>query len=113
MSIIHGHKDIVKLLCKSDPSMISYKDMLGLDCIECAQEHLKKNKDNDDVSRLYEKIIEILREFDERCSYCKAKPAKLRSCPCKKERYCDVNCQRKRWKEHKELHMKVLGNTPK
>ena len=60
--------------------------------------------------RVQEKMQQILREYDQRCSYCRASnPPK--TCPCKKERYCDANCQKKRWKYHKKYHKEVVGGT--
>jgi hypothetical protein len=46
--------------------------------------------------RVQEKVQQILREFDVRCSYCKADdPPKM--CPCKKERYCDAGMDKNRF----------------
>ena len=105
LALSQGHKDIVRLFCKTDASVIAHKDFQGNDCIDTAEEFCAHENCN---TRLYEKILEILREYDDRCSHCKAKPAVLYSCPCGKERYCNSICQKKRWKKHKWLHTKVM-----
>ncbi len=111
ISVYQGHTDIVKLLCKEDASAIGIKDLRSSDCIDAAEEQCCKN--DNCSAKLYGKILEILREHDDRCSCCKAKPPVLLSCPCGKERYCDPNCQKKRWKEHKGLHAKVMEKSTK
>jgi hypothetical protein len=59
--------------------------------------------------RVQEKMQQILREFDSRCSACRA-PNPAKTCPCRKERYCDAACQKERWRKHKEYHRKVVGS---
>eukprot|EP00584_Thalassiosira_punctigera_P010848 CAMPEP_0172546148 /NCGR_PEP_ID=MMETSP1067-20121228/15959_1 /TAXON_ID=265564 ORGANISM="Thalassiosira punctigera, Strain Tpunct2005C2" /NCGR_SAMPLE_ID=MMETSP1067 /ASSEMBLY_ACC=CAM_ASM_000444 /LENGTH=524 /DNA_ID=CAMNT_0013333033 /DNA_START=58 /DNA_END=1632 /DNA_ORIENTATION=- len=58
--------------------------------------------------RVQEKMQRVLREFDPRCSYCR-RPNPAKNCPCRKERYCDANCQRGRWKKHKKYHKEIVG----
>lgn len=57
--------------------------------------------------RVQEKVQQILREFDTRCSSCRH-PNPSKFCPCRKERYCGSQCQRARWKMHKKYHKEVL-----
>lgn len=58
--------------------------------------------------RVQKKMQQVLREFDTRCSNCQ-RPNATKSCPCKKERYCDASCQKSRWKRHKKYHEEVVG----
>mmetsp|Transcript_35099 Transcript_35099/g.71706 ORF Transcript_35099/g.71706 Transcript_35099/m.71706 type:complete len:518 (+) Transcript_35099:47-1600(+) len=60
--------------------------------------------------RVQTKVDQILREYEARCSYCR-KSDPLKQCPCKKERYCDASCQRRRWKLHKKYHNEIVGGT--
>ena len=101
-----GHRDIVKLLCQKDPNLIKQKDSGGFDCIDAVEFHLLIFENCN--TKMFEKILVTLREYDQRCSYCRAEPAILQTCPCEKERYCGVDCQKKRWKKHKELHNKIM-----
>jgi hypothetical protein len=59
--------------------------------------------------RVQEKVQQILRDLDTRCSYCFEYNAP-KACPCQKESYCNVNCQKKRWKKHKGYHREVAGD---
>ncbi len=104
-----GHKDIVKLLCKHQADLTS-QNVLGSDAIDFVQMLQKPGMlaKNGGCLEQYQKIEEILREYDDRCATCKKKPAVLRRCPCRKEQYCGVECQKQRWAAHKALHKKTM-----
>lgn len=92
-----------KVLCERGADL-TYEGYGG-DAIEishlCAQGDIYR-------TRVQEKMQQILREYDMRCSTCKhPNPAKV--CPCGKERYCDTQCQKKRWKSHKAYHKEIVG----
>jgi len=109
-AIFGGHKDVVKLLCKHG-SKISLENRGGQDSIDLAECFMQPEQMA--VSGSSEKqmrsILEILREYDNRCSYCRDRPAVLKECPCHKERYYNNECQRARWKDHKKLHNKIVA----
>ena len=42
------------------------------------------------------------------CSKCKSSCEKLRPCKCKNVQYCNEQCQKRHWKEHKEEHRRLL-----
>ena len=100
-----GEIDCVKLLCEhgADHTYAGFGGE-GLDISEMVV--------GGDVftQRVQTKVDQILREYDARCSYCR-KSDPLKQCPCKKERYCDASCQRKRWKLHKKYHKEIVGGT--
>ena len=105
----NGHKDVVKLLCKRNAD-ISQADENGFDVIDTVQYILNQGEGlfTRCTMQQYQKIVEILHEYDTRCSFCKNGLGILRQCPCHKERYCDGNCQMQRWHCHKALHRKVM-----
>lgn len=101
-----GQVDCCRIICKYGGADHTYQGMGGeaLDISELVADG--------DVyrARVQEKVQQILREFDERCSYCRhPNPSKL--CPCKKEIYCDVECQKKRWKKHQTYHKEIVGGS--
>jgi hypothetical protein len=97
-----GEIDCVKLLCErgADHTHVGLGGE-ALDISEMmAQENVYKR-------RAQEKVQQILREYDPRCSFCR-QPNPPKQCPCKKERYCDAECQRGRWKLHKKYHKTLI-----
>ncbi|KAL7455728.1 hypothetical protein ACHAWC_007670 [Mediolabrus comicus] len=97
-----GEIDCVKLLCErgADHTHVGLGGE-ALDISEMmAQENVYKR-------RAQEKVQQILREYDPRCSFCR-QPNPPKQCPCKKERYCDAECQRGRWKLHKKYHKTII-----
>lgn len=104
-----GHIDVVELLCQhnSDISDPNYMGMDAIDLIEMFKSPQHLNLSGGSLKQC-QKIEEILREYDNRCSYCKEKPIIMRRCPCHKERYCGVECQKGRWADHRALHQKVI-----
>mmetsp|Transcript_26046 Transcript_26046/g.29771 ORF Transcript_26046/g.29771 Transcript_26046/m.29771 type:complete len:568 (-) Transcript_26046:297-2000(-) len=110
-AVAFGHIDVVRLLLRHG-AIVGATNKDGMDAIDMARflqqpEFLKMNGG---TMQQYEQIEEILREKDDRCSYCKMKPvaAVLDFCPCNKEKYCNRKCQKKRWVFHKKLHNEVM-----
>ncbi|KAL7492216.1 hypothetical protein ACHAWT_003856 [Skeletonema menzelii] len=98
-AVSKGEIDCVQLLCErgADHTHMSLGGSEALDVSEMmAQSDVGKK-------RVQEKVQQILREYDPRCSYCR-EPNPQKRCPCKKERYCDATCQKNRWKLHKKYH---------
>ncbi len=97
-AVSRGEIDVVQLLCErgADHTHVG----IGGEALDISQ-----MMGQSDVSKLrvQEKVQQILREYDPRCSYCR-EPNPEKRCPCKKERYCDATCQRNRWKLHKKYH---------
>ena len=102
-AISAGEIDCVRLLCERGADH-TYEGQGGeaLDISELM------GQGDTNRHRVQVKIQQILREFDTRCSYCREPDASKR-CPCGKERYCDVSCQKQRWKPHKKYHKEVVG----
>lgn len=86
-AISQGQKDIVRLLCqyKSD---ISFRNIFGQDSIDVTESFMQPEciVGSGTPLRQFQKIAEILREYDDRCSYCRMKPTQLKHCPCHKEK---------------------------
>lgn len=97
-AVSRGEIDCVQLLCErgADHTHVG----MGGEALD-----ISEMMGQSDVSKLrvQEKVQQILREYDPRCSYCR-QPNPQKRCPCKKERYCDATCQRNRWKLHKKYH---------
>ena len=108
-----GHPAVVELLCQYGAD-ISLENKYGQDSFDLLDMFSEpETMAQSGVSlKEYTKIGEILREFDDRCSYCRrscdAEIKVMRRCPCHKERYCGVQCQKKRWPLHQTLHKKVM-----
>jgi len=97
-----GHLDCVRILCDHGADL-TYVGLGGeaLDISEMVAGTDEMHR------RVQDKVQEILREVDGRCSYCRAgDPTK--TCPCGKEKYCDTDCQRGRWKKHKKFHKIIM-----
>jgi len=94
-----GDIDCCRILCErgADPLFADAHGNNALDVSECVAVG--------DIyrTRVQRKVQEILREYDPRCSYCQ-RPNPTKRCPCAKERYCNAQCQKGRWKEHKKYH---------
>ncbi len=104
-----GNLDVMKVLCESGANL-AIEDNTRFDAFNLLTE-FHKELHEERGKKFYETASQILLEYDMRCSYCRATPlpgTKMRECPCHKERYCNIACQKKRWKVHKEYHNKVM-----
>ena len=112
-AMAEGHSDVVKLLCQNGAD-ISAENSYGQDSIDLLDMFSQPEAmaQSGVTLKEYRKIGEVLREFDDRCSYCRRRCdveiKVMRVCPCHKERYCGVECQKKRWPLHNTLHKKVM-----
>jgi len=100
-----GHLDVMKVLCKSGANL-TIEDKTRSNAFNLLAGFCEERG-----KVFYEIATQILLEYDMRCSYCGATPlpgAKMLECPCHKERYCSIECQKKRWKVHKDYHNKVM-----
>ncbi len=97
-AVSRGEIDCVQLLCErgADHTHVA----MGGEALDISE--MMRQSDVTKL-RVQEKVQQILREYDPRCSYCR-QPNPQKRCPCKKERYCDATCQKSRWKLHKKYH---------
>lgn len=86
-AISQGQRDVVRLLCNHN-SDLSSQNIYGQDSIDLVEHFMQPAyiATCGIPSKQFEKIAEILREHDDRCSYCKSKPTELKNCPCHKEK---------------------------
>lgn len=105
-AVSQGHLDCIRILCEwgSDLSIV---DATGEDALSVSL--WIGDKLGGPYVQLQEKVREILREFDPRCSNCQAH-GQMKNCPCEKERYCNKACQVARWKHHKHLHRQLVAS---
>ena len=99
-----GQIDCCRILCENGADL-SYEGYGG-DAIKISELIAERDEY---ARRVQDKIQQILREYDSRCSNCQ-RPAAAKSCPCRKERYCDALCQRARWKSHKRYHKEIVSD---
>ncbi len=105
-AVSQGHLDVVRLLCERGAD-ISLRVREG-DAIDLSRTMaMAMGGPQVEIQAM---MREILREYDPRCSNCRQYIVgrKMKVCPCKKERYCDRECQRARWKKHKALHKAIM-----
>ncbi len=104
-AVSRGEIDVVQLLCERGAGHTHVG--LGGEALDISEMVAQSNVSQ---LRVQEKVQQILREYDPRCSYCRqSNPAKR--CPCKKERYCNATCQKNRWKLHKKYHRLMTSPT--
>jgi hypothetical protein len=99
-----GHLDCVRLLCERGADL-THVDSTGSEVLDVSE---MMGMQGPPHTKVQEKVREIIREFDTRCSLCREDDAPKR-CPCHKERYCSIVCQRSRWKGHKKFHKSIVG----
>jgi len=99
-----GQLDCVRILCQHGASH-SHSSPLDGEPLDLSYSMARQGGHHEQMQR---KVRDILREYDPRCSNCRADDPPKR-CPCGLERYCDVDCQKARWKEHKKLHQERVG----
>lgn len=94
-----GEIDCVQLLCERGADL-THEDASGNEALDISEMMATQDASS---QRVQEKVQQILREYDPRCSYCR-RPNPQKRCPCKTERYCGAACQKLRWKLHKKYH---------
>lgn len=107
-AVSQGHADVVRALLEhgSDPS---YYAPTGGEALDLSQ--MMEMQGGAHVAA-QKRVRQVIREYDPRCSHCRAPGPSIKECPCHLERYCaGRECQRIRWKQHKKQHKeKMDGN---
>lgn len=104
-AISQGHLDCIRILCERG-SDLSYFSPSGGEALDISE--MMGTQGGSHV-RLQAKVGQILREYDPRCSHCRSREGPFKQCPCHKEKYCDISCQKARWKKHRKFHKQVMS----
>lgn len=102
-AVCGGQTGCARIVCERGAA-ISYVNPIGHEALDIS---MMLAEGDIYRKRVQTRMQQILREYDSRCSTCRA-PNASRRCPCHKERYCDTSCQKRRWKHHKAYHNEVL-----
>lgn len=88
-AVSQGHSDCVRALLEhgSDPAFFSQCGGEALDL-----SHMMEMQGGAHIAA-QRRVRQVLREYDTRCSNCRASGPEIKNCPCQLERYCGRNCQ--------------------
>lgn len=106
-AVSQGHVDCVRALLEHDGSDLTYFSPTGGEALDLSQ--MMEMQGGAHVTN-QRRVRQVLREYDERCSHCRSSGSSIKKCPCHLERYCGRECQRARWKEHKQQHKEKMEN---
>lgn len=116
MAVMTGYPDVVEelIIAGADTHQTNKEGETPLAWIKNTKLTQSNNKTPQLVT-CYKRIANILHNVNRRnrCATCGAAAAGvegnlLKACPCKLEWYCNNECQKKRWKEHKKEHTEEM-----
>jgi len=108
-AVARCHASIVEELVRAGADL-SIRDMHGLTALEVCQS-IAHQVGGHAMEHQFESIKKVLHTSSVdgviRCAACKTEKPLL-TCLCKLEWYCNKECQRKRWKKHKQEHKEEM-----
>jgi hypothetical protein len=104
-AVAKGHQNIVNALILAGANL-ELRDHNGFTPMETCMDFLKWGKNG---TKQYSTISKMLKNSDriKRCAACDMEGPR-HHCPCKLESYCNKECQKKMWKEHRNEHKEEI-----